>query len=114
MRQRLPRWSFVAFGVIAGAGWLAAQHADMTAGSGAVSVEPYLQPIAVYKSALGPFTWPISSKVPEAQAYFDQGAQVRYSLGKVDAVRSFREAWRRDPTCAICYWGEAWAWGQNL
>src|SRR5262249_16077920 len=25
--------------------------------------------------------------------------------------RSFREAQRRDPDCAICYWGEAWAWG---
>ena len=27
---------------------------------------------------------------------------------------SFREAWMRDPTCAICYWGEAWAWGPFL
>src|SRR5262249_47283174 len=30
---------------------------------------------------------------------------------KVEAGRSFREAQRRDPDCAICYWGEAWAWG---
>jgi tetratricopeptide (TPR) repeat protein len=29
-------------------------------------------------------------------------------------VRSFREAWKRDPTCAICHWGEAWAWGSYL
>ena len=104
----------VAILVVAGPRYVGTQRADMTAGSDAVSVQPYLQPIAIYKAALGPFSWPISSKSPEAQAYFDQGAQVRYSLGKVDAVRSFREAWRRDPTCAICHWGEAWAWGQNL
>jgi tetratricopeptide (TPR) repeat protein len=32
----------------------------------------------------------------------------------VEAVRSFRESWKRDPNCAICYWGEAWAWGSYL
>src|SRR5688500_4451187 len=37
-----------------------------------------------------------------------------YSFAKPEAVRSFREAWKRDPTCAICYWGEAWAWGSYL
>lgn len=100
--------------VVAGTTRTGTQHADMAAGGAAASVQAYFQPIAIYKTALGPFTWPISSKAPEAQAYFDQGVQLRYSLGKIDAVRSFREAWRRDPTCAICYWGEAWAWGQNL
>jgi tetratricopeptide (TPR) repeat protein len=34
-----------------------------------------------------------------------------YAFAKVEAGRSFREAQRRDPDCAICYWGEAWAWG---
>ena len=37
-----------------------------------------------------------------------------YAFAKQDAARSFREAWRRDPNCAICYWGEAWAWGSYL
>ena len=34
-----------------------------------------------------------------------------YAFAKTEAGRSFREAQRRDPNCAICYWGEAWAWG---
>jgi tetratricopeptide (TPR) repeat protein len=34
-----------------------------------------------------------------------------YAFAKTEAGRSFREAQRRDPDCAICYWGEAWAWG---
>ena len=37
-----------------------------------------------------------------------------YAFAKAEAVRSFREAWKRDPDCAICYWGEAWAWGSYL
>ena len=37
-----------------------------------------------------------------------------YAFAKPEAVRSFREAWKRDPNCAICYWGEAWAWGSYL
>jgi len=41
---------------------------------------------------------------PEAQAYFDQGFQLMYAFGKLDAARSFREAEKRDPDCAICYW----------
>ena len=36
------------------------------------------------------------------------------TFARLDAVRSFREAWKRDPECAICYWGEGWAWGSYL
>jgi tetratricopeptide (TPR) repeat protein len=72
------------------------------------------EPIPLLPEALGSFTHPISSDVAEAQAYFDQGFQLMYAYGKAEAIRSFREAWRRDPDCAICYWGEAWAWGSYL
>ena len=74
----------------------------------------YTEPIAIYQTGLGSFTRPISSTNKEAQAYFDQGFQMMYSFAKPEAVRSFREAWKRDPQCAICYWGEAWAWGSYL
>jgi tetratricopeptide (TPR) repeat protein len=76
--------------------------------------ERYTEPIEIYKSGLGTFTRPISSGSREAQAFFDQGFQMMYSFAKPEAVRSFREAWKRDPDCAICYWGEAWAWGSYL
>ena len=72
------------------------------------------EPMKLFPKALGKFTRPISSKNPEAQAYFDQGFQLMYAFGKLDAARSFREAEKRDPDCAICYWGEAWAWGSYL
>lgn len=77
-------------------------------------IERYKEPIQLYKRGLGTFTRPISSRNAEAQAFFDQGFQMMYSFAKPEAVRSFREAWKRDPDCAICYWGEAWAWGSYL
>ena len=69
------------------------------------------EPIRLYTVGLGTFTRPISSSNAEAQAYFNQGFQLMYAFAKVEAGRSFRDAQKRDPQCAICYWGEAWAWG---
>jgi tetratricopeptide (TPR) repeat protein len=74
----------------------------------------YTEPIQIFTVGLGTFTKPMSSTNKEAQAYFDQGFQMMYSFAKPEAVRSFREAWKRDLECAICYWGEAWAWGSYL
>ena len=74
----------------------------------------YTEPIQIFKTGLGRFSKPMSSRNTEAQAFFDQGFQMMYSFAKAEAVRSFREAWKRDPDCAICYWGEAWAWGSYL
>ena len=74
----------------------------------------YNEPIPIFRVGLGPFTRAISSANAEAQAYFNQAVQMEWAFDKVDAVRSFREAWKRDPDCAICYWGEAWAWGSYL
>jgi tetratricopeptide (TPR) repeat protein len=51
---------------------------------------------------------------PRAQAYFDQGLRLYYGFNHAEAVRSFREAQRLDPNCAMCWWGEALAWGPNI
>jgi tetratricopeptide (TPR) repeat protein len=72
------------------------------------------EPMPYMPAALGTFTHAISSKNAEAQAFFDQGFQMRYAFGRTEAIRSFREAWKRDPECAVCYWGEAYAWGSDL
>jgi tetratricopeptide (TPR) repeat protein len=72
------------------------------------------EPIPLFKVGLGPFSRKIATSNPETQAFFNQGFQLMYAFGKWDAIRSFREASKRDPECAMCYWGEAWAWGSNL
>ena len=66
------------------------------------------------EDVLGTFSRKISSENTEAQAYFNQGIQLKYSFAVRDAAKSFREAQKRDSTCAICYWGEAWALGSYL
>jgi tetratricopeptide (TPR) repeat protein len=69
------------------------------------------EPIPLYKGVLGTFSRSVSTANPEARAYFAQGFALMYAFAKIEAGRSFREAQRRDPQCAMCYWGEAWAWG---
>ena len=94
---------------------MAAPAAGSTAAADPGAVPKYVaDPIPLYTVGLGPFHRKISSTNFEAQAFFDQGFQMMYSFAKLDAVRSFREAWKRDPSCAICYWGEGWAWGSYL
>ncbi|MFV1884988.1 MAG: tetratricopeptide repeat protein [Balneola sp.] len=74
----------------------------------------FSEPFPLFEMALGDFERPISSDNEIAQAYFNQGFQMMYAFTKEDGARSFREAWKNDPNCAICYWGEAWAWGSYL
>lgn len=72
------------------------------------------EPIPLFPAALGEFKWQISSSNQEAQDFFNQGVQLKYSFGVNEAARSFRVARTLDPNCAICYWGEAWAMGAYL
>ncbi|MCY3545891.1 MAG: hypothetical protein OXH49_03350 [Gemmatimonadetes bacterium] len=67
-----------------------------------------------YAEALGPLTRPITTGSARAQQFFDQGVQMMYAFTPLRAARSFRQAQREDPDCAMCYWGEAWAWGPYL
>ena len=86
----------------------------MAAQEGPELPEPYREAIPYQPAVLGPYSFAISSDDEKAQQFFDQGMQLMYAFAKVDAVRSFRAAWAEDPDCAICYWGEAWAWGSYL
>ena len=69
---------------------------------------------AYYDEALGPLTRPVTTSVFRAQQFFDQGLQQMYAFTPLRAARSFRQAQREDPGCAMCFWGEAWAWGPYL
>src|SRR5262245_57475206 len=53
----------------------------------------------------------ISTKVPATQQYFDQGLRLVYGFNHAEAIRSFQRAAALDPTCAMCYWGIALAYG---
>lgn len=74
----------------------------------------FSEPFPLFEKALGDFDRPVSSSVDGVQEYFNQGFQMMYAFTKVDAARSFEEAQKLDPTCSMCFWGEAWAWGPYL
>ena len=63
---------------------------------------------------LGSYHYDIETEAPQAQAYFDQGLRLYYAFNHREAVRSFRTAQSLDPRCAMCWWGEALAWGPNI
>jgi tetratricopeptide (TPR) repeat protein len=63
---------------------------------------------------LGNYHHPISTSSELAQRYFDQGLILAYGFNHAEAARSFREAARLDPNCAICYWGVALVLGPNI
>ena len=114
MNARMARYRFLAAILSAiSLVWIAIPAPAQTAQQRSL-YERYTEPIRLFTTGPGTFTNPISSSNKEAQAFFDQGFQMMYAFAKQDAVRSFREAWKRDPNCAICYWGEAWAWGSYL
>jgi pimeloyl-ACP methyl ester carboxylesterase/tetratricopeptide (TPR) repeat protein len=63
---------------------------------------------------LGDWSWPITTRSPSAQQYFDQGLRLAYAFHHDEAVLSFREALRLDPSCAMCAWGVAYALSPNI
>lgn len=63
---------------------------------------------------LGTLHYPITTAVPLAQWYFDQGLRLYYAFNHQEAIRSFQEGARLDPDCAMCYWGIALAYGPNI
>ena len=56
----------------------------------------------------------ISTTVPAAQQYFDQGLRLVYGFNHAEAIRSFTRAAELDSSCAMCYWGIALAFGPHV
>jgi tetratricopeptide (TPR) repeat protein len=62
---------------------------------------------------LGSFHRDAGTRVPAAQAYFDQGMRLLWAFNHDEAARSFAKAAEADPKCGICYWGVALTLGPN-
>jgi tetratricopeptide (TPR) repeat protein len=63
---------------------------------------------------IGFVSYKISTSSAEAQAYFDQGLRLAYAFNHGEAQRAFRKAQKFDPSCAMCFWGEALVLGPNI
>jgi hypothetical protein len=63
---------------------------------------------------LGTYHMVVTTKSPVAQRYYDQGLRLTYGFNHDEAVKSYREGIRADSTCAMCWWGIAYALGPNI
>ena len=95
-------WGFYAF-VLLPAG-VAAQHDHASPQFGAATDFSKL-PSPPVMSGIGTATIKITTKSPEAQKWFDQGLNLLHAFWDMEAYRAFREASRKDPDCAMAYWG---------
>ncbi len=65
-------------------------------------------------SDLGSHHKRISTRVSATQQYFNQGLRLVYGFNHAEAIRSFTRAAALDPTCTMCYWGIALAYGPHV
>ena len=63
---------------------------------------------------LGTYSRPVTTDSPDAQRYFDQGLAFLHAFNHGAAIRSFQEAARLDPTCAMAHWAIALASGPHI
>jgi len=72
------------------------------------------RPIAPALTGLGSLHMPVSTTVPEAQAFFNQGVRLLYAFNHQESRRAFEEAARLDPSLAMAWWGQAMTLAVNL
>ena len=71
-------------------------------------------PLAPLLEGLGNHEWAVTTTVPRARQFFNQGVRLLYGFNHTEAQRAFREAARLDPSLAMAYWGQAMAVSPNL
>ena len=76
-----------------------------------VSSAPAAEPLF---PGLGSHSRKITTKSPKAQRYFDQGMRFLYGFNHSAAIRSFNEAAKLDPECAMTHWAIALAHGPHI
>ena len=62
---------------------------------------------------LGSFTWPVTTRDPQAQLWFDRGMAWCYGFNHDEAIACFERTLEHDPGCAMAHWGIAYAIGPN-
>jgi len=70
--------------------------------------------IAPRLQSLGSHVFPVTTSSDRAQLFINQGVNLSYGFNHAESGRSFREAARLDPECAMAYWGQALVIGPNI
>ena len=67
----------------------------------------------IYPGLTG-YTRKVTCASAQAQTWFDQGIQLLYGFNQDEAIRSFEKAAEIDPSCAMAWWGSAYAHGLHI
>jgi tetratricopeptide (TPR) repeat protein len=105
--KAVTRWAVLVLGVCIA---LQANDAGVRAaeaGAGASAGEPLYE-------GLGAYSRKVTAASPEAEKYVQQGLKFYYGFVHGAALRSFEQAVKLDPDCAMAYWGIALANGPHI
>lgn len=106
-RQARASWCVIGVALCA-----AARAAPMDLPAPPETVAGWAEGARLYEG-LGDFHRPVSTRVPLAQQYFDQGMRLLWAFNHDESTRSFARAAQLDPQCAACLWGVALTVGPN-
>jgi hypothetical protein len=101
----------VGAGLLAGCQRPAAPQSDM---AGMDHGDPAVSKLPMIMTGYGAGGFPITTRVPQAQAFFDNGMQLGHAFAHKAAIRAMAQAVRLDRGCAMCQWGLAWAAGPTI
>jgi tetratricopeptide (TPR) repeat protein len=113
--KTLIRNMMIPFVVVAAGLFASGLYSPASAGAGHGT-----QPLAVADQKaprlqnLGSYAFPVTTASPDAQRFINQGLILAYGFNHAEAARSFGEAARLDPGCAMAYWGMALVGGPNI
>jgi tetratricopeptide (TPR) repeat protein len=63
---------------------------------------------------LGQYDFPVTSRHPEVQRWFNQALMLTFGFNHDAAERSYLKAAQLDPECAMCWWGAALVVGPHV
>ena len=72
------------------------------------------QPVEPLFQGTGAHARTVSTQNRQAQAYFNQGLAFLFAFNHDESLKSFREAAKLDPGCAMAWWGIATANGPHI
>jgi tetratricopeptide (TPR) repeat protein len=106
--------ALVAAGILAYDLLTTLQACSQTDASSTVPSSASTVQIAPRLQNLGDHKFPVTTASAQAQLFIDQGMMLAYGFNHAEATRSFAEAARLDPDCAMAYWGMAFVQGANI
>lgn len=92
----------------------AARQAYFLRMAGAWAAEGEAGTATLEAATVAPLAYAVTTANDEAQAWFDLGIAYVAGFNHAEAIKAFARAQDSDPSCAMCFWGEALALGAHI